>query len=113
MTRLYGRGFNGGRVYDCVPHGHWSATTMIAAVGTEGTQAPFVFEGAMDAAAMAVIDYCSGAEFCYIQSDEISILLRNDQTLDHHWLRVQLRQPGGNWEALGAKVAGSVSATRR
>jgi hypothetical protein len=49
MTRLYGRGFNGGRVYDCVPHGHWSATTMIAAVGTEGTRAPFVFEGAMDA----------------------------------------------------------------
>ena len=49
MTRLYGRGFNGGRVYDCVPHGHWSPTTMIAAVGTEGTRAPFVFEGAMDA----------------------------------------------------------------
>jgi len=49
MTRLYGRGFNGGRVYGCVPHGHWSATTMIAAVGTEGTRAPFVFEGAMDA----------------------------------------------------------------
>lgn len=49
MTRLYGRGFDGGRVYDCVPHGHWSATTMIAAVGTEGTRAPFVFEGAMDA----------------------------------------------------------------
>jgi transposase len=48
MTRLYGRGFDGGRVYDCVPHGHWSATTMIAAVGTEGPRAPFVFEGAMD-----------------------------------------------------------------
>ena len=48
MTRLYGRGFDGGRVYDSVPHGHWSATTMIAAVGIEGTRAPFVFEGAMD-----------------------------------------------------------------
>jgi transposase len=49
MTRLYGRGFDGGRVYDCVPHGHWSATTMIAAVASEGTRAPFVFEGAMNA----------------------------------------------------------------
>lgn len=48
MTRLYGRGFGGGRVYDCVPHGHWKTTTMIAAIGLNGTRAPFVFEGAMD-----------------------------------------------------------------
>lgn len=49
MTRLYGRGFGGGRVYDRVPHGHWKTTTMIAAIGIEGARAPFVFEGAMDA----------------------------------------------------------------
>lgn len=48
MTRLYGRGFGGSRVRDAVPHGHWSTTTMIAAVGTTGHRAPFVFEGAMD-----------------------------------------------------------------
>ena len=46
MTRLYGRGFGGGRVYDRVPHGHWKTTTMIAAIGIEGVRAPFVFEGA-------------------------------------------------------------------
>lgn len=38
------------------------------------------FEVRMRAAAAAVYKYCSGAEFCYTQSDEISILLRNDQT---------------------------------
>jgi tRNA(His) 5'-end guanylyltransferase len=38
------------------------------------------FEGAMNAAAMAVMDYCSGAQVAYVQSDEISILLRNDMT---------------------------------
>jgi transposase len=48
MTRLYGRAFGGKRVVDSVPHGHWSTTTMVAAVGATGTRAPFVFEGAMD-----------------------------------------------------------------
>ena len=48
MTRLYGRSFGGDRVRDAVPHGPWSTTTMIAAVGTTGPRAPFVFEGAMD-----------------------------------------------------------------
>lgn len=49
MTRLYARAFGGERVSDAVPHGHWSTTTMIAAVGASGTRAPFVFEGPMDA----------------------------------------------------------------
>jgi transposase len=48
MTRLYGRAFAGERLSDAVPHGHWSTTTMVAAVGTGGTRAPFVFEGPMD-----------------------------------------------------------------
>jgi transposase len=49
MTRLYGRSFNGQRVYDSVPHGHWCTTTMMAAIGLGGPKAPFVFEGSMDA----------------------------------------------------------------
>lgn len=48
MTRLYGRAFGGRRVVDSVPHGHWNTTTMVAAIGTTGTRAPFVFDGAMD-----------------------------------------------------------------
>ena len=38
------------------------------------------FEGAMEAAAKAVMDYCSGSCVAYVQSDEITVLLRNDQT---------------------------------
>jgi transposase len=48
MIRLYGRGFDGARVYDRVPHGHWCTTTMVAAIGLRGAVAPFVFDGAMD-----------------------------------------------------------------
>ncbi|MBB6073346.1 tRNA(His) 5'-end guanylyltransferase [Longimicrobium terrae] len=38
------------------------------------------FEDAMNAAAIRVLEYCSGAQLAYVQSDEITILLRNDQT---------------------------------
>lgn len=54
MTRLYGRGSRGERVYDGVPNGRWETTTMIAAVGRNGPQAPWVIEGAMDGEAFAV-----------------------------------------------------------
>ena len=48
MTRLYGRAQRGERVRDSVPSGRWETTTMIAAVGRNGPQAPWVFEGALD-----------------------------------------------------------------
>ena len=51
MTRLYGRGFDGARVFDHVPHGYWCTTTMVAGIGLTGANAPFVFEGAMDSEA--------------------------------------------------------------
>lgn len=57
MTRLYGRAEPGQRVRDAVPNGSWHTTTMIAALGLRGAQAPFVFEGAMDAMVFRV--YCS------------------------------------------------------
>lgn len=37
-------------------------------------------EEAMNAAATAVLEYCTGARVAYLQSDEITVLLRNDQT---------------------------------
>ena len=37
------------------------------------------FDDAMDCAAKAVLEYCSGALLAYVQSDEITIILRNDQ----------------------------------
>lgn len=53
MTRLYGRGPRGQRVCDSVPCGRWETTTMIAAVGRNGPQAPWVIDGPMDGAAFA------------------------------------------------------------
>ncbi len=38
------------------------------------------FERAMQAGMLAVLNYCAGSVLGYVQSDEISILLRNDQT---------------------------------
>ena len=48
MTRLYGRAKRGERVRDHVPTSRWESTTLIAAVGIDGPQAPFVFRGALD-----------------------------------------------------------------
>ena len=53
MTRLYGRGPRGQRVRDSVPCGRWETTTMIAAVGRNGVQAPWVLDGPMDGVAFA------------------------------------------------------------
>ncbi len=54
MTRLYGRAPRGTRVYDHVPCGRWETTTMIAAVGRNGPQAPWVLSGPMDGDAFTV-----------------------------------------------------------
>ena len=54
MTRLYGRGPRGARVCDHVPCGRWETTTMIAAVGRNGPQDPWVINGPMDGAAFVV-----------------------------------------------------------
>ena len=50
MTRLYGRCKDGERLVDATPHGHWETTTMIGALGAEGSTALMVIEGATDAA---------------------------------------------------------------
>lgn len=40
------------------------------------------FESAMNQAALSVMKYCSGAQIALVQSDEVNILLRNDQRSD-------------------------------
>lgn len=54
MTRLYGRAPRGTRVNDYVPNGRWQTTTMIAAVGRNGPQAPWVLDGPMDGDAFLI-----------------------------------------------------------
>jgi transposase len=48
MTLLYGRTFGGERLVDHAPHGHWSTTTMIGALGVKGAGACMTLEGALD-----------------------------------------------------------------
>lgn len=50
MTRLYGRAGRGIRVVDQIPSGRWETTTMLAAMGRNGPQAPWVLEGPLDGA---------------------------------------------------------------
>lgn len=50
MTRLYGRSFDGQRVADATPHGHWCTTTMLSSIRLDGSTAAMVVEGPADAA---------------------------------------------------------------
>jgi tRNA(His) 5'-end guanylyltransferase len=38
-----------------------------------------LFDEAMNRAAVAVLQYCAGAQLAYVQSDEMTVVLRNDQ----------------------------------
>lgn len=48
MTRLRGRALCGERLIQAVPHGHWKTTTLIAALGLEGTRCSAVVDGAVN-----------------------------------------------------------------
>ena len=48
MTRLYARAKKGKRAVDYTPHGHWSTTTLVAALTAQGPIAPMVLDGPMD-----------------------------------------------------------------
>ena len=48
MTRRHGRSPIGQRLACPVPQGHYQTTTMIAALGLQGPQAPWLFGGVMD-----------------------------------------------------------------
>lgn len=48
MTRLYARARKGERAVDYAPHGHWSTTTLVAALTPQGATAPMVLDGPMD-----------------------------------------------------------------
>lgn len=54
MTRLYGRSFDGQRVVDATPQGHWCTTTIISALRLDGNTADLVIDGATDGDAFRV-----------------------------------------------------------
>jgi transposase len=45
MTRLRGRAMRGERLVAKVPHGHWSTTTLIGALGIDGVRCSTVVDG--------------------------------------------------------------------
>ena len=48
MIRLYGRTLGGRRLFAKAPGGHWSTTTMLAALRISGPTAPMVIRGPVD-----------------------------------------------------------------
>jgi hypothetical protein len=55
--------------------------------------------------AMADADGDGDLDLVITQTGRPALLLRNDQSLGHHWLRLKLRSPGPNRDAIGARVA--------
>jgi transposase len=51
MIGQYGRRFDGARLVDKTPHGHWQTTTLVGAVRLEGAGACMTLDGAMDSVA--------------------------------------------------------------
>ena len=48
MTRNYGRAPSGERVAEGTPQSHWRTVTMLAALTTQGLQAPMIIESPTD-----------------------------------------------------------------
>ena len=53
MTRAFARSRKGERALDYAPQGHWSTTTLVAAITWQSAIAPMVLDGPMDGAAFA------------------------------------------------------------
>jgi len=94
MPRRYGRTFDGERLVDATPHGHWSTTTMISAMRLTGQTATLVIDGATDAAVFEA--YVAQVLRASFRPGDLVIL----DTLSVH------RTPGvlGALEASGAEV---------
>lgn len=84
MARPRGRAAAGERVVAEVPHGHWSITTMIAAINLTGVVASMIFQGPTDAEAFATyVEQVLGPE---LKSGDIVAM---DNLSSHKTARVQ------------------------
>jgi len=57
-------------------------------------------------ATYADIDADGDLDIVVVQNGRRAVLLRNDQQLGHHWLRLRLEGRGSNRSAIGARAAG-------
>lgn len=97
LTRLFGRAAPGRRVGEATPGDAGPHYTLIAALGWQGIQAPWVLEGAMDGAAFEV----------YIKEVLVPTLRRGDivliDNLSFHkgpYIRQLIEAPGARLEFL-------------
>lgn len=72
MVRTHGRCPKGQRLLSSAPAGHWKTTTMLAAVGLDGVQAPFALDGAIDGDSFVV--YVEKLLVPTLQGGEIVVL---------------------------------------
>jgi len=72
MVRMHGRCPKGQRLWSSAPAGHWNTTTMLAAIGLDGVQAPFALDGAIDGEAFVV--YVEQVLVPTLQGGEIVVL---------------------------------------
>lgn len=84
MVRLHGRCLRGQRLLSKAPAGHWQTTTMLAAIGLDGVQAPFALEGAIDGEAFLI--YVEQVLLPTLHGGEIVVL---DNLPCHKHLRVR------------------------
>jgi transposase len=69
---MYGRVAGGRRLYAHAPGGHWSTTTMIAALRVSGPTAPMVIRGPVDTEVFRA--YTSQVLVPTLQADDIVVL---------------------------------------
>lgn len=72
MVRMRGRCARGARLHASAPAGHWKTTTMLAAIGLDGVEAPWTLDGAMDSDAFLV--YVERVLVPTLQGGEIVVL---------------------------------------
>ncbi len=72
MVRTHGRCPKGQRLLSSAPAGHWKTTTMLAAIGLDGVQAPFALDGAIDGDSFLV--YVEKVLLPTLQGGEIVVL---------------------------------------
>lgn len=83
MVRMHGRCRRGQRLLSSAPAGHWKTTTMLAAIGLDGVEAPWTLDGALDADAFLV--YVEHVLVPTLQGGEIVVL---DNLSSHKHSRV-------------------------
>lgn len=94
--------------YEQAPHLFWNAgaqaNTEFVTMGSELVGDDFVKPMVGRAAAYGDLDGDGDLDLVITSSGRAPRILRNDQELGHHWLRVHVTGPQGNMDGIGAEI---------